>query len=66
MGRNLKRKKMKLTLKNDVTSIGKLKKDYGKAGDVVHFVNQRGNVMIVQNKSGDKFPIEKSELNIEK
>jgi len=54
-----------MILKNDIIScIKKDKKDlvYGKAGDVVVVISDYGNVVIVENTAGERFPCGKDDL----
>ena len=57
---------MKATLRTDEVSLGKDKKVYGKKGDDVTIVNQRGHVVIAMDNRGNKFPVLKENLEIKK
>jgi hypothetical protein len=52
-----------MKLKKDIISSGKDKAMYGKKGEEVKVVNNyHGEVAIVMNSKGDKFPVRKENL----
>jgi hypothetical protein len=48
-----------LTLLSDIVSNGKGGKVYGKKGDEVRLISDRGGVLIVEDKKGERFPVKK-------
>jgi hypothetical protein len=57
---------MKAILNQDVFSTLKPKVQYGKKGEKVNIISDRGNVLIVENKNGLRYSITSEKLNYEK
>lgn len=55
---------MKYRLLEDIYSNGKGRQPYGQAGDLVELLADHGEVFIVENKKGVRFPVSKSKCVI--
>jgi hypothetical protein len=53
---------MKFKLLNDIRSNNKTKPPYALAGDTVTLVSERGEVLIVENKKGERFSAKRTVL----
>lgn len=51
-----------LTLLSDIVSNGKGGKVYGKKGEQVQLISDRGGVLIVEDKKGERFPVKKEDV----